>query len=504
MSDTSKRIRRSGRSVVDFKSEEDITRALDSIDDATNRSNDGSHDGISDWRIAPCDAQNDAYFTQCVSKEAKRLAVLKEYQILESGIEQPFEKVAEKVATRFGVSWAMISIVDMGRLWFKSLHNKDLGVSETPRESAFCSHVILSKSNEVFLVANAEHDERFVNYSLVKNSPGVRFYAGVPLTVPEGVRLGTLCLMDNKARPNGLSAAEQTELKAVAARVVQVLVKRKEALQKFKHQSCRSQPDTIIPPAVALANNKRSTGVTRSTSVKQKTRLDAGDTTSSEADSKKSKKSSTAAGAYDLIPRPLHSQLLPDPRTEGVDPDTYLAQLVEAVYGAKLVLKTALELGDFFPELTEDQTNAYSMDVVSVARANDTERLKEIFEERGREALDCFNRFGEGLLNLCCRRGFTESVKFLLSDEVRLSVRIRDDFGRTPLHDACWNPEPQIEICLAVVAQDPTLFFITDKRGYTPFQYARNTDWLLWRQFLLENRHLLAPLASPEVRQHFT
>ena len=196
--------------------------------------------------------------------------------------------------------------------------------------------------------------------------------------------------------------------------------------------------------------------------------------------------------------------ILPDPKTEGVDPDTYLAQLVDSLYGTKLVLKTALELGSYFPQITDEQMNAYSMEVVSMARTNNTEGLKSIFLEKGREALDCFNRFGEGLLNLCCRRGFTKSVEFLLSEEVSLSVRIRDDFGRTPLHDACWNPEPQVDICDKIMKQDPSLFLITDKRGYTPFQYARSTDWQLWRQFLLDRSHLLAPLAQPEIRNHFS
>merc|ERR1712228_84592 len=117
---------------------------------------------------------------------------------------------------------------------------------------------------------------------------------------------------------------------------------------------------------------------------------------------------------------------------------------------------------------------------------------------------DCFNRFGEGLLNLTCRRGFSDSVAFLLSDRVNLNVRVRDDFGRTPLHDACWNPEPLIDICTKLMEKDPSLFLVTDKRGYTAFQYARKTDWPLWRKFLFDRRHLLAPIMSEEIKSRFS
>ena len=53
--------------------------------------------------------------------------------------------------------------------------------------------------------------------------------------------------------------------------------------------------------------------------------------------------------------------------------------------------------------------------------------------------MDCFNRFGESLLNIACRRGFEDIVAYLLEQE-SVSVRHCDDCGRTPLHDACWHP----------------------------------------------------------------
>jgi hypothetical protein len=95
-------------------------------------------------------------------------------------------------------------------------------------------------------------------------------------------------------------------------------------------------------------------------------------------------------------------------------------------------------------------------------------------------------------------------VQFLLSEPVNLNVRIRDDFGRSPLHDACWNPEPQLEIASWIMQRDPSLFLIADKRGFSPFQYARPSDYPVWRQFLFGQREHLEALTGPEATNMFS
>jgi hypothetical protein len=206
---------------------------------------------------------------------------------------------------------------------------------------------------------------------------------------------------------------------------------------------------------------------------------------------------------FKIIARPQEPVPIPSPET-AKDPDDYLLQLVETIYpGTTLKVKPALELNDYFATITEEQMAAYSMEVVNMARANDVEGLRKFYQVNGRDALDCFNRFGEGLLNMACRRGFKEMAKFLLSPEVGLNVRVRDDYGRTPLHDACWNPEPQLEICTWIMQKDPSLFLVADKRGFTPFQYARKSDWPVWRKFLFDNREYLKSFCKPEISKRF-
>jgi signal transduction histidine kinase/CheY-like chemotaxis protein len=113
---------------------------------------------------------------------------------------------------------ALISLIDKDRQWFKSHHGID--AQETPRELAFCAHAILG--NEVLLVPNATKDPRFLGNPLVTGAPDIRFYAGAPLTTPDGDNIGTLCVIDQQIR-NDFGAYEIGVLSDLAAMVIDEL-----------------------------------------------------------------------------------------------------------------------------------------------------------------------------------------------------------------------------------------------------------------------------------------
>lgn len=206
---------------------------------------------------------------------------------------------------------------------------------------------------------------------------------------------------------------------------------------------------------------------------------------------------------FPLLPI-ISDAVLPDPKESSAEPDEYLLQLVKALYGVDLKVRKGLELGqDYFKPITDAQQAAYTMEVLTPARDNDVKTLKDLVAKKGPKVVDCVNRFGESVLNLACRRGFVETAEFLLSDEINLDVRLKDDFGRTPLHDACWHPKPQLEICSWLIKRDPSLLLVADKRGSTPFQYARAQDYPTWRQFLFDNRDSLQLLTEPATLKQF-
>ena len=128
--------------------------------------------------------------------EQQRLAALMELNILDSGVDERFDRITRLAQKTFKVPIALVSLVDTNRQWFKSRCGLD--AQETPRDISFCGHTILGE--ETFVIENALEDERFADNPLVTGPPDIRFYAGCPLRTAGGFKLGTLCIIDDKPR----------------------------------------------------------------------------------------------------------------------------------------------------------------------------------------------------------------------------------------------------------------------------------------------------------------
>ena len=88
-----------------------------------------------------------------------------------------------------------------------------------PRETSFCQYAI--QQDDLLIVNDATKDSRFDNNPLVHESPNVYFYAGAPLIVKNGVKLGTLCLFDGK--PNSLTELQQKTLTVLSRQVTYLM-----------------------------------------------------------------------------------------------------------------------------------------------------------------------------------------------------------------------------------------------------------------------------------------
>lgn len=146
--------------------------------------------------------------------DAARVAALQKYAILDTEPEQAFEDLVLLAAYICGTPMAMISLVDENRQWFKS--KIGLPVSETPRDVAFCNLAI--QQSNLFVVEDARADARFRDNPLVRDDPGIRFYAGAPLINSDGYALGTLCVIDNQ--PRVLDGEQESALKALSRMVL--------------------------------------------------------------------------------------------------------------------------------------------------------------------------------------------------------------------------------------------------------------------------------------------
>ncbi|WP_345811157.1 sensor domain-containing diguanylate cyclase [Paraburkholderia sp. PREW-6R] len=153
------------------------------------------------------------------SNESTRLDTLRALHILDTSPEERFDRLTRLAKRLFGVPIALVSLVDANRQWFKSCVG--LSTSETSRDVSFCAHAILG--DDILMVPDTLSDERFFDNPLVTDNPNIRFYAGCPLTVPNGSKLGTLCLLDVKPR-GGLDDEERELLRDLARMAEQELV----------------------------------------------------------------------------------------------------------------------------------------------------------------------------------------------------------------------------------------------------------------------------------------
>jgi GAF domain-containing protein len=150
--------------------------------------------------------------------EVERLAALEELHILDTEPSEKFDRITELLSKQFNTAFALVSLVDKDRQWFKSACGID--AKETPRNQAFCAHAIWN-SNPL-IVLDATKDERFQKNPLVDGPPHIRFYAGAPLKSKESYHLGTLCAIDTKPRKQ-VTENEITLLTSLAAMVVDEL-----------------------------------------------------------------------------------------------------------------------------------------------------------------------------------------------------------------------------------------------------------------------------------------
>ena len=102
---------------------------------------------------------------------------------------------------------------------------------QASRETSFCQYAI--QQDEILIINDATKDSRFDTNPLVHTAPNLCFYAGVPLVMSSGYRLGTLCLFD--VTPNDLTELQQLTLEVLSKQVVCLLelkLSQKRLLQK--------------------------------------------------------------------------------------------------------------------------------------------------------------------------------------------------------------------------------------------------------------------------------
>lgn len=185
--------------------------------------------------------------------EHRRLEALRAYAILDTPPEQAFDDIVKVAAQVCRTPMAAVSLVDEARQWFKA--EVGMNVSQTPRDISFCTHAI--RRGGLMVVPDATLDPLFLDNPLVTGDAHIRFYAGAVLETHEGVALGSLCVIDTAARPQGLSEDQALVLQALARQVMtQLELRRALAIQHTASLSAQALADARAQELAELASSQ--------------------------------------------------------------------------------------------------------------------------------------------------------------------------------------------------------------------------------------------------------
>jgi len=184
-----------------------------------------------------------------------------------------------------------------------------------------------------------------------------------------------------------------------------------------------------------------------------------------------------------------------------IKPDLHLAKLLngpecETVEDLSNFAHDGLE--GFYLPIRDEYIQAWTNKITYAIRNHDLATLQAM-HARG-ERLQACNQFGESVIHLCIRRGTPEILRFLIQD-AGVSVRVADDYGRNPLHDACWslsgsNNVGAYQMMALLLTECPMELLIKDQRNFTPLSYVPRRHWADCNAFL-DRQHRKGRLDLP-------
>ena len=146
------------------------------------------------------------------------MAALKRYGILDTERDAVFDGIAELATALLDAPIAVVNFIADNRQWFKA--EIGIGQRELPLDVSICRIALPERG--IFVVPDLAADDRFSCNPLVTVAEGLRFYAGMVLE-SDGVPIGTVCVLDTKPRPDGISDVQRRGLEALGVQAMAAL-----------------------------------------------------------------------------------------------------------------------------------------------------------------------------------------------------------------------------------------------------------------------------------------
>lgn len=173
--------------------------------------------------------------------EERRLNALERLDVLNSAPEEEFDALAKAASLVCGTPISLITLLTSERKWFKANIGLE-GTEETERKISFCTHAI--EGDGLMEIEDATLDARFAENPFVIADPHIRFYAGAPLVLSGGEKVGTLCVIDRKAKT--LTADQREILQNLAKAAARALELRRAAKHENELLTIASQSQSIL------------------------------------------------------------------------------------------------------------------------------------------------------------------------------------------------------------------------------------------------------------------
>jgi signal transduction histidine kinase len=182
-------------------------------------------------------------FVSEIESEKERLKIIEQLYLLETRNDESLSKITRLASILFDVPVALVSLVDKTLIRFIGRHGTD--INDIPRELGLCGLAI--QSDELYIVEDASTDYRTREHPWIKQNAWL-FYAAVPLKIANGGNIGTLCIVDNKARL--LSAKDRVVLKQLSEIVVTHIQDQQKNLDKIRevlHMAAHELKNPLTP-----------------------------------------------------------------------------------------------------------------------------------------------------------------------------------------------------------------------------------------------------------------
>lgn len=141
--------------------------------------------------------------------EEARLRVLRRLNILDTPVEERFDRITRLAAQLFNCQHAGLSFFDAKRQWFKSQVN--ITTTEIPHVEAIFPHIF--DCDDVCIIEDAQRNPEVFHNPFVIDAPYIRFYAGINIVI-DGQTVGALSVFD--PAPNTLTDTQKASLRDLA------------------------------------------------------------------------------------------------------------------------------------------------------------------------------------------------------------------------------------------------------------------------------------------------